>query len=277
LYNRRLTSQRMSYVEYFNYMLKTLAINVAIYQAIGFTHDSLHFGQVTLCGEMTDLGIGNFNRPFKTGINNALHEWFRYERQPAIVQNILYKTHAVKAEPSPVLLDRNCRAICEQNTLFSAIRSFSPESATAIEAGQPLQTFWTTYQETYQNYNYRYFYDALLSRIQDYFNWQPDQIYRQLPLDKRKIIATAYQKNLDQVITNYEQQIGTWSRRGPSAIHCQLIFANTVQSLGIEPAIDFTNETNGYWRHQSPVIYKNLFARNANHIGDISWKPNLSN
>lgn len=153
-------------VHYFYYLLQVSAQTAARMQAIGFTQDSLHYGQLTLAGELVDLGIGHFRRPKSSGEVNTLHPWFRFERQPILFLNMLYKTHAVKAEPAPVRLDKHSKAVQEQRTLFALIRDICQDSAYQIESLDPESVFWEEYERNYKMFNSVAFKEDVIDRIE---------------------------------------------------------------------------------------------------------------
>lgn len=264
-----------NYVDYFNTMVELCARNVALLQAIGFTQDSLHYGQITLCGEQVDFGIGSFKRPAYVGQVNTLHPWFRFERQPILVQNILYKTHAVKAEPFPAVLARDSRAVREQRTLFGAIRSFCKRSADQIEASNPVERFWQVYNDTYGRFDLLRFKQEVLDRFESYFNWEPENMLAQIPEERRLAVAGCYSELLSKLNDHYENQIATWDRYGATAIHRQILFGQAARQT-IPPGItlDFSNEEVGVWRSQA---HRNYISQNlkSNPIRDLSWKPNI--
>jgi hypothetical protein len=263
---------RMTYPEYFHYMVETCARNVAIMQAIGFTQDSFHYGQVTLIGELTDFGIGSFRKPRHAFEINTLHPWFRFERQPILMQNILYKTHAVKAEPVPHPLERGSRAVNEQQTLFGAIRSFCPGSALEIESTKPHLHFWKIYEQAYRSFDARRFQISVLSRIDRYFDWEPNRLLAQVPKEKRFAVETKYRESIRKIAEHFENQQETWERRGPTAIHRQILFGEAVRSILPGFHLDFSGEDIGLWRSPRNGAFTSGNP-DANPFEDLSWKP----
>lgn len=267
-------SSRIGYAEYFRQVLEISAKNVAILQAIGFTQDSFHFGQVTVSGELVDLGIGHFRKPKQVGEVNTLHPWFRYERQPVLMQNMLYKTHAVKAEPEPVELARNARAVLEQQTLFGAIRSFSPESAKEIEAMNPVQVFWNTYHRTYRSFDSARFKRDVLDQIDRYFKWSPEGMLATVPAALREPIRAKYEELLKNLDEHFEKQIETWDLRGSTAIHKQILFGTAARMIAPELELDFSKEDVGVWGSvNTKSDYLASDGSFVNREPDLSWTP----
>ena len=262
-----------TYSQYFRRVLELSAQNVALLQAVGFTQDGLHYGQITLAGEMADFGVGNFRRPAVSGKLNSMYPWFRYERQPILMQNILYKTHAVKAEPEPVKLTADHRAILEQDTLFGAIKSISAQAAVEIKGMQPEKIFWKIYEKTYQAFNSKRFKADVLDQMQDYFEWTPKGLYKSLPAFSRDKIEISYATAINKLCEHYENQIETWDRPGPLSMHKQVLFANSVRSIlpGFTP--DFSDDEIGNWKAPIAEPYLNQSRTRENYIEDISWKP----
>lgn len=267
-------NQKMNYVEYFNYMIQLAAKNVAIMQAIGFTQDSFHYGQMTLSGELADFGIGSFRRPKVASEVNTLHPWFRFERQPILILNMLYKTHAVKSEPVPQLLDKNSRSVREQKTLLGAIQSICPASAHEIANTSPEKIFWSVYEDVYRRFDISRFKHDVLDKIEQYFSWSPEQLLAKLSPETRDIAKHLYQQKLDELHAHFENQCETWERRGPTAIHKQIIFADVVKSLSPETNLDFSREQKGIWRSGEPLNYISE-SITCNSLQDLSWKPYL--
>ncbi len=134
-----------TYTEYFYFIASILAKTAAVYQALGFTQQDLHFGQVTLAGEITDLGNGTWEESDL----EFRHKWFRHERQPMLLQNMLLKTHSVKSEPDPIHLRVDSKTVAKQHSLWGFIKSFAPNEAREIVRSNPVNYFWSIYKSEY--------------------------------------------------------------------------------------------------------------------------------
>lgn len=267
-------SKSESYADYFMTVLKISARNVAIMQAIGFTQDSFHYGQVTLCGELVDFGGGNFNKPKAQGEVNSMYPWFRFDRQPILMQNMMFKTHAVKGEPHPVLLDRNSNAVMNQKTLFGAIRSFDPEAALEIEKRNPVKVFWETYEKTYNCFDSVTFQSEVLNHIErDYFTWDAEKALSMYSGGQAELIYNRYYRELTLMNHHFENQVLTWDRRGPSSVHRMILFFKVIREAGLELKYDFST----FWPQLDPYRYFNKTNEFTNPVEDISWKIDSKN
>lgn len=264
-------SRPMNYVEYYHYMLQKMSRNVAIYQAIGFTQDSLHFGQVTLAGEMTDLGVGQFTKPLQHGVINTKYPWFRFERQPILVQNMLYKTHSVKAEPQPIDLTAESDSAKNQKTLFSYIQSFDPESAEKIEKMNPVRMFWEAYNSYYSNFDINTFNEKVKPVLDKIYNWSPEINRPQIPEELRDSVKRDYQSQLSKYSLGLERE----GRSGPTlqvtAIEKQKLFYAVLKKYKIEVATLIDTNDRSHWNFGPSDRLIHYKVKNTEK--DLSWKP----
>jgi hypothetical protein len=257
-----------NYEEYFDFMLRQAAKNAAILQGTGFTQDSLHFGQMTLAGELVDLGIGQFDSARLPGVKNALHDWFRFERQPLLFLNMLYKTHSVKAEPFPVRLGPDSATFKSQDSLFGFIRSFDPEAASRILASDPEKKFWKYYEEAYSRFDSGKFQKDVLDHRGDFYKFDPSPQLSHLDPASREKVEKRFQEKLAQTREHYEKQELTWARNGLTAAHQETILQETLQELGLPareaPRPSMFTGTDGQFFGQ---------AASTNQLFDPSWRP----
>ena len=264
-------SRPMTYVEYYHYMVQKLALNAAIYQAIGYTQNSLHFGQVTLAGEMADLGVGTFERPKQPGEVNTSHPWFRFERQPLLLQNMLYRTHSVKAEPHPVLLSPDSKTVINQQTLFSFIQSFDPDSARRIEEMNPMRMFWEAYDQQYRRFDYEKYRKKVLPKLQDLYSWSLEKSLKRLPKHLREAIRKTYLK----LLRGYEKGVARPTKSGPlqvTALEKERLFSNALTRNNLN-AVAFLPPNGSHSWDLLGSEKSFLEYHGARNLPDISWRP----
>lgn len=264
--------ERMTYPEYFQFMARSAAKTAAIYQRLGFTQDSLHSGQLTLAGEVTDLGVGTFEKPKKPGVVNTKYPWFRYERQPLLFQNMLYRTHALKSEPAPELLKLDSGAASQEGSLLGFIQSFDLAAAEEIERMNPEQYFWTTYEDYYRQIPSKRIEEYLVSKFDQFHRWEPTKAQKKIPLAKRSAVLKDYEDILARESVGWEHA-GRWGPKGPPASVRELAFVAAMKKNGLdpEPIIHEIAATPGPWQElDANRIYG---VRGENVPKDISWKP----
>jgi hypothetical protein len=260
-----------TYEDYFWYMTDLAAKHAAIYQAIGFTQDSLHWGQMTLVGEMVDFEMGTFVKPTSKGEDKTIYPWFRYERQPILFANMLYRTHSVKAEPEPVRLPRSSKTFQAQESLFGFIRSFAPRAAAAIEAGDPERRFWEQYDAIFARFDERAFQKEVLSRHGEFYDWTPDRVLAHLPDGLRQTAQKHYERRLNALRSQFESDKPTSESRGPASIHKQLLFAETLHTLGAKRYARLLDcEPRGPWTGRAGDF---LNATEPQGHDDLTWRP----
>lgn len=214
--SRELKQGPLSWVDYFYKILHFCARNAAILQATGFTQNGLHYGQVTLAGELADMGIGTFIKPMPPSGVNTIYPWFRYERQPYLMLNILFRTHSLKSEPTPVRLPSHSNTMRNQQTLWSAIRSIDAQSAEEIAFIQPETQFWSSFQKEIEKFPTTKFHNSvIINRFADYFDLPIDLFLKKLPRETRILTEKFYTSALTLLRKNYEEQESTWERLGP--------------------------------------------------------------
>jgi hypothetical protein len=202
----------LDYSEYFYFVLDRLAKTSAIFQAAGYTQDSLHAGQITLAGESVDLGIGHFRIHEMTSesFQQVLHPWFRFERQPILFQNFLYRTHSLKSEPEPVELPLSSETRQKQESLLGVIRKFAPNSARKIELSNPVLQFWERFKKYFNSFEkYNLAAKAISFKKNAWSNSEYQRIYS-LSGTSRDIFFGEHKR----ILTNYESQIASWDRPG---------------------------------------------------------------
>jgi hypothetical protein len=259
----------MSMKEYFYFMLENAAKTSAIYQAIGFTQDGLHYQQMSLAGEIVDFGVGLIGRP-KPGESNTLYPWFRYERQPILFQNMMVKTHSVKAEPQPVRLPMSSATFQKQESLLGFIRSFDPDLAAEIMGEDPEKRFWDTYRDIYSSFDVDAFEQDVLSRYEEFYNWTPEILLKKLSPEIRTDVGEEYQKRLKAAEEDLERKLDTWVSRGLSSLQKLAIFEQTLQELAPGTQVDTLDEAVGPW-NQGRGNY--LLEPGTNTRADISFQP----
>lgn len=263
-------------VHYFLYILQVTAQTAARMQAIGFTQDSLHYGQLTLAGELVDLGIGHFRRPKTAGEINTLHPWFRFERQPILFLNMLYKTHAVKSEPAPVRLEKHSRAVQEQRTLFALIRDICRDSANQIESMDPESIFWQEYERNYKIFNSVAFKDEVIDRIDShYFKLDLAPLLAGFPRSVQARVLKRFQNKLELLNEHFERQVATWDRRGPTRIHQGVLLNQCLREEHILPSTSLAPFLAQEIITEWPKNYRNYAQTGANRETDLSWKPDF--
>jgi Protein adenylyltransferase SelO len=214
------SGRRMDYVEYFFFLLEIVTKSAAVYQATGFTQDHLHLGQLSLAGELMDFGIGHFDRSGSA----VLAPWFRHERQPLLLQNLLYRSHALKAEPVPSEIPAD--SLEQEDCLFGLLRSFAPEAAKQIEAKDPVALFWARFQFHFENCRAENLRARALNLLaQAFAPWSP---VGGAPAD-----VVGYHKELQRVLAHYELDVPAWNRTGLPTAFCKLLWLQNSESQGI--------------------------------------------
>jgi hypothetical protein len=262
----------MTYAEYFQFMSRSAAKTAAIYQRLGFTQDSLHSGQMTLAGEVTDLGVGTFVKPKKKGVMNTKYPWFRYERQPLLFQNMLYRTHVLKSEPAPELLKLDSGAASQEGSLLGFIRSFDPKAADEIERANPEQYFWTTYEDFYRQIPAETIRDRLVDKFDQFHWWNTHDAIKKVPVEKRFRVVNDYEEILKKESIGWDHA-GRWGPKGPPASVHELAFVAALKKNGIDPKplIKDIATTPGPW---AQLNANRLFDVRLEDVPkDISWKP----
>lgn len=261
----------MTYVEYYSYMTRRLAKNAAIYQAIGYTQDSLHFGQVTLAGEMTDLGIGTFDKPTQSGVNNTKYPWFRYERQPMLIQNMLYKTHSVKAEPLPVELSPVSKSVINQDTLYGFIKSFDPKAADEIDHTNPTRLFWEAYDQFFREYDTVEFKKTVLAKLKSFYNWTPNILLKNLKPTQAKKVLKRYNEVLLEKSKGLHHD-GRWGEEGLTSLEKKATYYQVLSEIDPTARPSITAKGTGLWILKAEPDQYIDFGENNLEV-DLSWKP----
>jgi hypothetical protein len=145
---------RLTYKDYFIYMIAHLAKSAAVYQALGFTQEGLNENRVTLLSEVTNLDRGYFQKA---------NPQARY--QTLIFQNMLYGSHSFIHGKEPIERDRGEVYLHDRTSLFAAIKSFSPETAEEIEKLNPVRMFWNYYENYFKKFDVKRFEDQVLGPL----------------------------------------------------------------------------------------------------------------
>lgn len=255
-----------NYVEYFYYMASTLAKAAAIYQVLGYTQDSLHYGQVTLAGELCDLEIGSWKKPKKKGENNTKYPWFRYERQPLLLQNMLIRSHSVKAEPEPARLSADSGTFQKQQSLFGMIDSFAPEAASKIKNLNPELIFWDLFDYYFSRYDNHLLRKRLFSKIDLFYNWEfPSKRKKEFDSEQWNTLAKEYKARVNLL----EKGLINPARSGAQGLlsfQKQALYVQIIREKFPHLADRFAISPYAPWRAIRP--HDTLFI-----IPDLSWRP----
>ena len=92
---------KLDLVKYFFWFADVMARQAARMQAVGFEHGVLHSQQVTLAAEIGDLSTGRWlDDPEVSSWGKApKQEYFRFQYQPLLIQNMVVRTHSVSSNP----------------------------------------------------------------------------------------------------------------------------------------------------------------------------------
>jgi len=200
------------------------------------------------------------------GTNNTIHPWFRFERQPLLFQNMLFKTDSVKAEPVPHPLSQNSPTFQKQFSLLGFIRSFDQELFKKIEAGKPVERFWSLYEDYYTRFDGRSYFQFVLSKLASFFDWEPHECLSKISKHNRDRIANEYATECSEILKFYEIQKGPWYRYGLSSQHKRIIFKRIAKRHGEEVY---------FGQHESWALPPTSFFKDqkVNFRRDISQRP----
>lgn len=155
LYLSKQTTEKLTLKEYYYFMVDRVAKNAGLMQAAGFQHGVLHNQQVSLTGEMIDLGTGywmdypQFNSQYKTP--HSPYSYFVH--QPIQFQNFLVRSHAMGGD-KPIPLLENSKTLSEQkNSLLGALLKIDPVIGQEILNENPASYFWNKFDEAYRTFD----------------------------------------------------------------------------------------------------------------------------
>lgn len=159
LYEKKITYKRLSISEYFFFLTHEMAKNVARMQAAGYQHGVFHNQQVTLLGEITDLGTGYWKN------TENIHEYnkspkspyFDFKFQPILAQNMLFRSHALTTTTPSLLANDSNTKITQNKSLLGAILRAFPEEGKKIMESSPEVYFWKYFDRYYRQFNQNYF------------------------------------------------------------------------------------------------------------------------
>ena len=142
------SDQPMSIEEHYFYLLEEMAKMVAVFHYLGFEHRFFYAQQVTLAGEITDLGTGSWlydDSKFSNLNSNVEIPYLSFSNQILLGLNMFNRTHALKTE-SPERLNYDSDTLRDQKkTLLAAVRRIDPDSAERIESKNPEMKFWRSF------------------------------------------------------------------------------------------------------------------------------------
>lgn len=143
------TDRKLNRVELYFFLMKRMAHNVAILQKQSYRHNYLHSQQVTLAGELVDLGTGTWLDGYRQdsyGRPESL-SYMSFENQPLLIQNMFVRSHSLTAEGGPVRLAAGSSTLKTQNhSLLGLYRRVDPQAASEIERSDPENLFWDFYR-----------------------------------------------------------------------------------------------------------------------------------
>ncbi len=153
------TAQKLSLKEYFYFITERMATNAGRLQAAGFQHGVLHNQQVTLLGELTDLGTGYWKDfpAFNSNYQQAHSPYSFFENQPIQFQNMLFRTHSMSGEKPEILLSESETLRNHNKSLLGAILRVDPEVGAEIIKEDPGKFFWNHFDESYRNFDREHF------------------------------------------------------------------------------------------------------------------------
>lgn len=142
-------------VDYYFYMVRTMAKTSAIMQSAGFQHGYLHHQQFTLAGELTDVGTGTWlhDPDFNSFSSKPGQTYFKFERQPALVQNILLRTHSVSGDQLHSLAQQSETRKKQSGSLLGVIDRIDPAAGQEIRNLDPERMFWKEFEHHYQHFD----------------------------------------------------------------------------------------------------------------------------
>jgi len=149
LFEMGFTEHRMDLVEHYFYLLKTMAKNVAILEHIGFEHGNFHWQQMSLAGELADLGTGRWVHSEEESLwkKNSIIPYFNFESQTLLGLNMFIRTHGFRNAP-PGRLKTDSQTLQNQYyALLGILRKIAPETARKIEELDPEAQYLATYTE----------------------------------------------------------------------------------------------------------------------------------
>lgn len=142
------TDEPMNFEEHYFYLLDEMAKMVATFHYLGFEHRFFYAQQVTLAGEITDLGTGSWlydDSKFSNLNSNVEIPYLSFSNQILLGLNMFIRTHALKTE-SPERLNHDSATLLDQKkTLLSAIRRIDSDSAERIESQNSEMRFWRAF------------------------------------------------------------------------------------------------------------------------------------
>lgn len=237
----------LSFAEYVIYITHRLATAAAVYQDIGYTQDSLHYGQLTLAGELCDFGIGHFNIPENLFISNTVHPWFRFSRQPILFQNLIMRTHALKSEPDPVPLCKYSVTYSDQKySLLEALRRVCPNADDIFRSLNIEKLFWGTFNAIRQENCKRGIREVAHHLLEAGLNWEPCEYSA-----SKKMIRN-YKERCEEISRAYAKQRGPWGVRKLTSQQKQIIWGKVCNA-----PLPIHDEEVGYVRvtSDSPTNY----------------------
>lgn len=153
------TREKLTIEEYFYYVTDKVAKNAGRMQAAGFQHGVLHNQQVTLLGEMVDLGTGYWidHPEFQTEYKTPHSPYSKFEHQPIQMQNFLFRTHAMSGEIPTALSATSETAAKHSKSLLGAILKAYPEIGQKILENNPAEFYWNRFDYYHRTFDKAYF------------------------------------------------------------------------------------------------------------------------
>lgn len=155
LIQRKDLNEGATLLEYYFYMVRTMAKSAALMQSAGFQHGYLHHQQFTLAGELTDVGTGTWahDPDFNPFSRQSAYPYFKFERQPALVQNMLLRTHSVSGKSLNELGADSETFKLQKGSLLGVIDRIDPKIGEEIRTLDPERVFWKEFEYRYQHLN----------------------------------------------------------------------------------------------------------------------------
>ncbi len=142
------TNQPMNLEQHFFYLMDEMAKMVAVFHYLGFEHRFFYSQQVTLAGEITDLGTGSWlydDSKFSNLNSNVEIPYLSFDNQVLLGLNMLMRTHALKTD-SPGRLSQESETLrTQKKSLLAAIRRIDPAVEESIHQKNPELVFWRSF------------------------------------------------------------------------------------------------------------------------------------
>lgn len=148
LFESKQTHKLFSLEELFYFIADRIAKSAAILQASGFKHGVLHAQQMTVAGELCDLGTGywmGFPELFHWN-QRDLCPYSKFSRQPITMQNLVVRTHVLSGEESALLADDSRTRLEQKFSLLGAFQRAFPILAQKIKNQNPAHFFWKSFE-----------------------------------------------------------------------------------------------------------------------------------